>query len=32
MQMASAGLWDIATATDPIGLTDAIELAVGLND
>lgn len=32
MQMVSAGLWDIATAIDPIGLTDAIELAVGLND
>jgi hypothetical protein len=32
MQMLSAGLWDIATSIDPIGLTDAIELAVGLND
>lgn len=32
MQMLSAGLWDIATSIDPIGLTDAIEWAVGLND
>jgi RHS repeat-associated protein len=32
MQMLSAGLWDVASAIDPIGLTDAIEMAVGLNN
>lgn len=30
MQMVSAGLWDIATAIDPIFMTDAIDWAVGL--
>ncbi len=32
MQMFSAGLWDVAGTIDPIGMTDAIDYAFGLND